>query len=114
MLLNDDELANLEKQGPGNGTAKKAGRKPGETSDETSRAVQDLWAEEGDDFFGQSGQAPSASITEVADDEDGTPGPQVVTGRGRGRKGGLTRGNRGGRGRGRGKKSGRDSMADDF
>ncbi|THH07628.1 hypothetical protein EW145_g3261 [Phellinidium pouzarii] len=80
LLLNDDELANLEKQGSDNVVSKKSGNRD---TDGTSAVVHDLWAEEGDDFFGHSNSTAAAP---VADEDDGTPDPGAST-RGKKRRG---------------------------
>lgn len=119
LLLNDDELANLEKQGSNSAiSAKKLNKRSTGSSDETSQAVRDLWAEEGDDFFGHGGPAGSATIAEIPDEDDMTPIPMTKTsGRGKKRRGpvpGSTRGGRGGAGRGQKRKHAGDSLPDDL
>lgn len=121
LLLNDDELANLEKQAPNNSAASKksSNKRTGGASDETTQAVRDLWTEEGDDFFGHTGGPPTgATITEIPEEEDATPGPTASTstrgkrrrggapGGGRGRKAGLTKGSK--------RKAAGDSLPDDL
>ncbi|KAI5124611.1 hypothetical protein M0805_004221 [Coniferiporia weirii] len=112
LLLNDDELANLEKNSSNNAaTSKKSGDRPGEG---TSQAVRDLWAEEGDDFFGHS-NPPAASIT-PADEDDGTPDPSSNI-RGKKRKGasGALRGrNKPGPKKGYKRKAAGDTLPDEF
>ena len=101
LLLNDDELANLEKQGVDESGVRKSSNKP---TDGTSQAVRELFADEGDDFFGHSGpgsgngNSGGGSLMEF--DEDGTPVPTSTSGRGkkRGRGGAGASGSRGGRG----------------
>jgi len=110
LLLNDDELANLEKQGSDKALAAKSNNKKvaGATS-ETSQAVREMWAEEGDDFFGQGGSNQMAAIPEGAEGE-GEPASQPKSTRGRKRGGGAS-----GRGRGRGKRRhAGDSLPDDI
>ncbi|KAI0639257.1 SNF2 family N-terminal domain-containing protein [Trametes polyzona] len=103
LLLNEDQLASLEANG-GSTSDKVAGKKPAGTDS----AVQDLWNEEGDEFFGQasSGQGGKGGANDDNDDESApvTPAPR---GRGRRGRGGGRGAGRGGkpRGRGRGKAS---------
>lgn len=121
LLLNDDELANLEKQGSNNAAASK---KPNDkrvngASDETTQAVRDLWAEEGDDFFGHTnGPPPGASIAEVPEEDDATPIPTGSTStRGKRRRGGAAGGGRGrkpGPAKGSRRKAAGDSLPDDL
>lgn len=100
LLLNDDELANLEKQGSDNAIApRNQNKRVAGSTNETSQAVREMWNEEGDDFFGQSGPGPSIPVTEAGDEEErefAAPAPKSTRGRKRG--GGP------GRGRGRGKR----------
>lgn len=116
LLLNDDELASLEKQGSNNSiAARKTSKRSDETTDETSRAVRDLWAEEGDDFFGHSGQIAGASLTEAADDDESIPVAAPST-RGRKRRGptGAPRGRKPGPAKGSKRKHAGDSLPDDI
>lgn len=89
LLLNEDQLANLDGAGS---SIKKSGKRPAGQGDGHDTPVRDLWAEEGDDFFGQSGpmQSGGASIQEI--DDDGTPVPTVERRRGRGGGPGSRRG----------------------
>ncbi|KAF9532053.1 SNF2 family N-terminal domain-containing protein [Crepidotus variabilis] len=87
LLLNDAQLASL---GTTNQLAESSNTK--EVDDKQKQAVvRDLWNDEGDDFFGHS-TGPSAFIQE--EPQESAP---VVSGRGRGRRGG---------GAGRGRKTG--------
>lgn len=108
LLLNDDELANLDKtqaapeHGGTNANAmaisvKKRGKQAEQqmTGDIANGTLRDLWADEGDDFFGQGNNAADGTLV----DDDGNPPPLPKPSRGRGRG----RGSRGGRGRGRGR-----------
>jgi chromatin-remodeling ATPase INO80 len=99
LLLNEDHLTNLDAS---NGLSDKTqGRRPPQ-GDPTGSSVRDLWAEEGDEFFG------SSNTGEQGKEEDGISTPPV-TSRGRGRRKGpgteSTRGRGRSRVRGRGKKS---------
>ncbi|OJT09488.1 hypothetical protein TRAPUB_14022 [Trametes pubescens] len=99
LLLNEDQLASLEASGGTSGKA--AGKKPAGAD----APVQDLWNEEGDEFFGQAsaGQGGKGAGQEDNEDESvpATPAPRGRRGRGRGsRGGGAGRGAKaGGRGR---------------
>ncbi|KAI0778036.1 SNF2 family N-terminal domain-containing protein [Trametes elegans] len=109
LLLTEDQLANLDANNSGgDGTSvKAAGKKP--VGAESS--MQDLWNEEGDEFFGQSsGQAGKGGAQDENDDESApvTPAPR---GRGRRGRGGSRGGGRGGRGRGRGRGRGAAAAA---
>ncbi|KAH8120417.1 SNF2 family N-terminal domain-containing protein [Phellopilus nigrolimitatus] len=106
LLLNDDELANLETQDPDNSAGPRR----------TSQAVRDLWADEGDDFFGHSGPPAGATVAEIADEEDVTPGPSGSGTRGKKRKGptGATRGRKPGPKKGYKRKAAGDTMPDEF
>lgn len=89
LLLNEDQLANLEAT---NGISEKAqGKQPARMTDVN---VGDLWAEEGDEFFGQSNAGTSAD--QMKDDDDAPNPPPTARGRGRGR--GRSRGRGGGGG----------------
>lgn len=121
LLLNDDELANLEKQGPSNTVATKRSnnKRAGGATDETSQAVRDLWTEEGDDFFGHTGGPPAgASISATPEEEDATPAPVTTTStRGKRRRGGAPGGGRGrkpGPAKGSRRKAAGDSLPDDL
>ena len=118
MLLNDDELANLERQGPSNAIAsKKTGKRSGTTTDETSQAVRDLWTEEGDDFFGHSGPPASAAVPDGAEDEDATPGPGATNNRTKKKRGapsGPRAGRKPGPPKGSKRKAAGDSLPDDL
>ncbi|KAJ3558033.1 hypothetical protein NM688_g1148 [Phlebia brevispora] len=77
LLLTPDQLANLD-----NGTTstvKRNGKKPAGQTNVPEGPVRDLWNEEGDDFFGNSGGPANGTsgIQEV--DDEGTPVP--VSGR---------------------------------
>ena len=112
LLLNDDELANLEKQGSGENMAasKRLSKQP--PRGETSEVVRDLWAEEGDDFFGHSGPAAAPS-GENQDEDDGTPNP--TTNNNRSKKGRSSAANRGRRPNQKPKrKAAGDSLPDDI
>ncbi|KAI0051741.1 hypothetical protein FA95DRAFT_1511796 [Auriscalpium vulgare] len=94
LLLNEEQLASLET----NRVSEKAqGKRPAKLADADENASRDLWAEEGDEFFG-SGEAAGAQ--EHGKDLEGTPVPPP-SGRGRRRKVGATGSTRG-RGRGGG------------
>lgn len=90
LLLNDDELANLEKQ-DSNGTAGLDSKPAG--SDKTNQVVRDLWQEEGDEFFGHNstvggtGTGRGQGVPDGDNDDDATPEP-TAGGRGKKRKGG--------------------------
>ncbi|KAI0662679.1 SNF2 family N-terminal domain-containing protein [Cubamyces menziesii] len=94
LLLNEDQLANLEANGGSSSNA--AGKKP--AGNENS--MQDLWNEEGDEFFGQAstGQAGKAVANDDNDDDSVPPTP-APRGRGRRGRGGGRGGRPGGRGR---------------
>ncbi|KAA1468168.1 hypothetical protein DENSPDRAFT_833380 [Dentipellis sp. KUC8613] len=102
LLLNEDQLANLEaSNGASDKSVGKRASKGGPTEGDT---VRDLWADEGDEFFGHTSGGPSNGLAEPSR-EDETPAP---SGRGRKRKAGTTgstRGRRGGMKGGAGRKS---------
>ncbi|KZT74763.1 hypothetical protein DAEQUDRAFT_659213 [Daedalea quercina L-15889] len=99
LLLTDDQLANLETTEP---STKSKGKKRADPVQ--AEAGRDLWNEEGDDFFGQSGPGQVGNAADAVDDESGTPVPTSGRGRKRGSGTGAPRGRRPGtRGRGRGK-----------
>lgn len=117
LLLNDDELANLENQGSASSiSGKRSNKRAAGSTDETSQAVRDLWAEEGDDFFGHSGPAASATITDVPEDDDMTPVPASVSMRGKKRRGPNAggRGAKAGAGKGQKRKHAGDALPDDL
>lgn len=100
LLLNEDQLASLEASGGTSGKA--AGKKPAGAD----APVQDLWNEEGDEFFGQAsaGQGGKGAGQEDNEDESvpATPAPRGRRGRGRGSRGGGA--GRGGKAGGRGRR----------
>lgn len=106
LLLNDDQLANLDTSTTTGLSAKKASKRPAvPDGDADGEPVRDLWNDEGDDFFGHSGMIGSnGGATEVAEDENPTPGP--ATSRGKKRKGGTTSASRGRKTKNGKKKSG--------
>ncbi len=111
LLLNDDELANLENQGSDNAIASRnQNKRAAGSTNETSQAVREMWNEEGDDFFGQSGPGNSMPVTDAGDEEERDfAAPAVKSTRGKKRGGGP------GRGRGRGKRRhAGDSLPDDI
>ena len=83
LLLNDEQLASLQSssQLPANERARSTGEKPSH-----QEPMQDLWNEEGDDFFGHTAPAPAER-----QDEDNTAMTSQST-RGNRRKSGTTRG----------------------
>ena len=103
LLLNEDQLASLEANG-GSTSDKVAGKKPAGTDS----AVQDLWNEEGDEFFGQSGISGAANIQEY-EEEGGTPAPVLPRKKGRGEGTGARRGRKPGPKPGRKKANGAEA-----
>jgi chromatin-remodeling ATPase INO80 len=91
LLLNEDQLTNLDSTVATGTSAKKNNKKPAGQADGTDTPIRDLWTEEGDEFFGQSGAAGGASIQEL-DDEGGTPVPVAARKKGRGEGTGARRG----------------------
>ncbi|EKM60935.1 uncharacterized protein PHACADRAFT_247165 [Phanerochaete carnosa HHB-10118-sp] len=83
LLLTDDQFANLGSTNVAS-SSKRNGKRPAGQANGTDTPVRDLWNEEGDEFFAQSGpiQSGTASIQELED--DGTPVPTTVRKRGRG------------------------------
>lgn len=113
LLLNDDELANLEKQGSGENMAATNRLNKQPPGGETSDVVRDLWAEEGDDFFGHSGLPPAALPGDNQDEDDGTPNPSTNNARAKkGRQSAAARGRRPGQKPKR--KAAGDSLPDDI
>ncbi|CDO72378.1 hypothetical protein BN946_scf184977.g77 [Trametes cinnabarina] len=97
LLLNEDQLANLD------ATSGAAADASGKQNAGTDKAVQDLWNEEGDEFFGpsSSGQGGKGGGNDDNEDESvpATPAP-----RGRGRRGRGSGAGRGGKAGGRGRR----------
>ncbi|GJE85992.1 SNF2 family N-terminal domain-containing protein [Phanerochaete sordida] len=83
LLLSEDQLANLDTTNVAS-ASKKNGKRPAGQANGTDTPLRDLWNEEGDEFFGQSGpmQSGTASIQEL--DDDGTPVPTTTRRRGKG------------------------------
>jgi DNA helicase INO80 len=90
LLLNDDQLANLGASGEL--SEKQAGKRPARPDDGNGKQMQDLWNEEGDDFFGHSGTAGTELIEE--DKDAGTPVPSVSVSKKRKGPTGAPRGRR--------------------
>ena len=91
LLLNDDELANLDKA-DADGSVRRVDTRAGEAASQAARA---LMADEEDDFFSNSGPNTAGAIAEFEDEEGGTPGPTTST---RGKKrNGANASTRGGR-----------------
>jgi len=87
LLLNDEQLANLETSNRLTGT-----RKDKSTADQAP--VQDLWNEEGDDFFGHA--APQSTERQMDEDANNNAIPVASTStRGKRRKSGATGATRG-------------------
>ncbi|KAI0318480.1 SNF2 family N-terminal domain-containing protein [Amylostereum chailletii] len=89
LLLNEDQLASLDAT---KGISEKAqGKRPARPVEPGTdgNGVRDLWADEGDEFFGQSN--PGNASTEQAKDEEDISVP-APSGRGRGRGRGRRRG----------------------
>ena len=76
LLLNEDQLAGLNAAASVETSSKKSGKKAAAATQNES-GIRELWNEEGDDFFGNSG---GPTIQEL--DDEGTPVP-TVSGRGR-------------------------------
>lgn len=76
LLLNEDQLANFPTKSTANASPNKKGKQPAGQADSID-VGRNLWDEEGDDFFGNSG---GPTIQEL--DDEGTPVP-TVSGRGR-------------------------------
>ncbi|TFY83775.1 hypothetical protein EWM64_g245 [Hericium alpestre] len=102
LLLNEEQLANLDPAGKA--SEKAHGKRPAKVDGEV---VRDLWADEGDEFFGHSNQPPAGGADQANDDAMPVP----PSGRGRKRKAGATGGTRGRRGGGKGAASQRKSAA---
>lgn len=77
LLLSEDQLANLDTSNVAS-SSKKNGKRPAGQANGSDTPIRDLWNEEGDEFFGQSGpmQSGTASIQEL--DDDGTPVPTTT------------------------------------
>ncbi|KAI8995491.1 SNF2 family N-terminal domain-containing protein [Trametes punicea] len=105
LLLNEDQLANLD---PGSGASADA---TGKKTAGTDKAVQDLWNEEGDEFFGPSsmGQGGKNGSNDDNEDESVSVAP---TPRGRGRRGRGGGAGRGGKPGGRGRRKANIAAAD--
>ncbi|TFK76977.1 hypothetical protein BDN72DRAFT_807283 [Pluteus cervinus] len=83
LLLNDEQLASLDSSAANGLATGTQSSKPG------NEPVRDLWNEEGDDFFGHTGNAaPAIGPAENGEDETGTPMPTST--RGKKRKAGQT------------------------
>ncbi|KAL5535629.1 INO80 [Sanghuangporus sanghuang] len=112
LLLNDDELANLDKADT-DGSVRRVDSRAGEAASQAARA---LMADEEDDFFSNSGPNTGGGIVEFEDEEGGTPGPATST-RGK-RRNGPTSSTRGGRKpgpkRGYKRRTAAEPMQDDF
>ncbi|KAK7058854.1 putative DNA helicase ino80 [Paramarasmius palmivorus] len=65
LLLNDEQLAGLDQSSNSQNTS-------GSKGNGGNDAMRDLWVEEGDEFFGQSGATSGAPNTETGHDENGT------------------------------------------
>ena len=76
LLLNEDQLANSPTKSTANASPNKTGKQAAGQADSID-VGRNLWDEEGDDFFGNSG---GPTIQEL--DDEGTPVP-TVSGRGR-------------------------------
>ncbi|KAH9857919.1 SNF2 family N-terminal domain-containing protein [Lenzites betulinus] len=110
LLLNEDQLAGLEANSGGT-SARAAGKKPAGAD----TPVQDLWNEEGDEFFGQSSAGQGGKGAGQEDNEDeSVPATPAPRGRGRRGRGGArgTGAGRGGKPRGRGRGKANASAAD--
>lgn len=83
-MLNDEQLANIDNtNGTGLTSTKKTGKRPSAGSASTDNgAVQDLWNDEGDDFFGHP--ATQGNTTVDKGEEEGTA---AAPSRGKKRKG---------------------------
>ncbi|EJD03854.1 uncharacterized protein FOMMEDRAFT_82627 [Fomitiporia mediterranea MF3/22] len=112
LLLNDDELANLDKA-DADGSVRKADSRAGDAASQAARA---LMVDEEDDFFSNSGPNNNEmGITEYGDEENGTPGPTSTRGKKRKGPGTGTRGrNKPGPKRGYKRKPAGESIQDDF
>ncbi|KAI0361785.1 hypothetical protein OH77DRAFT_461899 [Trametes cingulata] len=98
LLLNEDQLASLDASGSGT-SGNASGKKPAGAD----AAVQDLWNEEGDEFFGQSSSGPGGK-NGVNDDNEDESAPVTPAPRGRGRRGRGGGAGRGGKPGGRGRR----------
>ena len=68
LLLNDDKLVGMDTSS----TTRLSDQNNNETTVRTASEddqFRDLWNEEGDDFFGQSGVAGSSSLNDTMEDE---------------------------------------------
>ena len=108
LLLNEDQLANLDSAASAGASAKKNGKKPAGQADGTATPIRDLWTEEGDEFFGQSGISGAANIQEY-EEEGGTPAPVLPRKKGRGEGTGARRGRKPGPKPGRKKANGAEA-----
>ena len=116
LLLNDDELANLEKQSANSeGSGKGLSKIPATASSVNELAVKDLWADEGDDFFGQPSSA-SHNVPDVAEEDDTGTIPSAASLRGRKKYGasGAPRGRKSNPTKGTRRKAAGDNLPDDL
>lgn len=91
LLLNDEELANLEKASSVDTStlsSKRTGKQP------EGPAIRDLWNEEGDDFFAQQNTVQNVGLNAEIEDDMTPPPSEIILPKRRGKGVGVKRGRR--------------------